>query len=108
MHINEKVLCVSKDGSRIGYKKTRKQKIIDCNHIFKMLKPSSEPKHLSNSEECSVCCNTFDDCGIYTTKCGHKFHIECIVTWYSKQVSCPLCRCKDISSPLNIIVNHTP
>ena len=107
MHINEKVLCVSKDGTRIGYKKTRKQKIVSCDHIFNILKPSSKPKHLSDSDECSVCCNKLD-AGVYTTKCGHKFHLDCIVTWYSKHVTCPLCRAADIEYPLNVEMKHTP
>ena len=105
MHINEKVLCVSKDGSRIGYKKTRKQKIINCNHIFKMIKPSSEPKYLSDSDECSICCSKLDG-GKYTSKCGHSFHLECIVTWYSKHITCPLCRSNDLDKPLDVDMKH--
>ena len=106
-HVDENVICISKDGTRIGYKKTRRQKIIDCNHIFSVARPSSSPRHLSNSEECSVCCSPFDG-GVYTTKCGHKFHLECIVTWYSKNTSCPLCRADDLEYPLCVDLKPTP
>lgn len=109
MHVNEKVLCVSKNGSRIGYKKTRRAPITTCDHIFSLLKPSGSSKHVCKEEdECSICCNDFNNCGVYTAKCGHQFHLECIVTWYSKHVSCPLCRATDVEYPLNIEVSGTP
>lgn len=107
MHVHEKVLCVSKDGSRIGYKKTRQQKIINYDHIFTLLRPTSEPRHLSDTNECSICCNALDG-GVYTTKCGHKFHLECIVPWYSKHITCPLCRGSDIEYPLSVDMKQTP
>lgn len=108
MHVNEQILCMSKDGKRIGYKKTKRQTITDCNHIFNMIRPSSKQQHVSDAEECSICCNNFEKCGVYTAKCGHKFHLECIVTWYSKHVTCPLCRVDDIDYPLMIDVKQTP
>ena len=99
MHVNEKVLCVSKDGSRIGYKKMT-TKITNYNHIFKLIKPSTPRKHSSDDNECTICCAEFGDSGVYTTKCGHKFHLGCIVPWYLKHTSCPLCREEDIRHPL--------
>ena len=27
-----------------------------------------------------------------TLLCGHKYHRECIETWFTKEESCPLCR----------------
>ena len=104
-HVNEQVLCMSKDGTRIGYKKTRKQKITNFDHIFSVKRPSNA-KHVGSGceDDCSICCNNFSDCGVYTAKCGHQFHLECIVTWYSKHNTCPLCRRSDIEYPLCIQV----
>jgi len=106
MHVNEKVLCMSKDGTRIGYKKTRRQKITHCNHIFQMIRPSKPKQHISEENECTICCSSFENTGVYTAKCGHKFHLECIVTWYSKNTTCPLCRADDIEHPLMICMKE--
>lgn len=43
---------------------------------------------------CSICQNK--DPGIHVSRklcCQHKFHINCIETWLSKNKSCPICRC---------------
>lgn len=42
---------------------------------------------------CSICLESkrwYQD--IRTLKCGHKFHINCIVNWTNLQLSCPECR----------------
>jgi hypothetical protein len=42
-----------------------------------------------NSEECPVCCDyTGDWCKI---KCGHKFHIKCILECVQTSNKCPYC-----------------
>ena len=42
-----------------------------------------------NSEECPVCCNYEGDwCKI---KCGHKFHIKCILECVQTNSRCPYC-----------------
>ena len=76
-HISEKVICISKDGSRIGYKKTRREKITNLDHIFNIIRPS-RPKQITKfsyedeqneDTECAICCSGFDDTGKYTSKC---------------------------------------
>ena len=111
-HVDENVICVSKNGMRIGYKKTRRQKITQLNHIFNIMKPSSQ-KGVSFScdksdTECAICCTGFETTGKYTSKCGHMFHIECIVPWYSKHITCPMCRCDDIEYTLDISIKKNP
>ena len=40
-------------------------------------------------EECPIC---YELCPDYTTKCGHKFHKECLDMWLDKHYTCPMCR----------------
>ena len=114
-HVNEKVICISKDGSRIGYKKTRREKITNLDHIFNIIRPSRSKQiakfsyeyEQNEDTECAICCSGFDDTGKYTSKCGHVFHIECIVPWYSKHISCPVCRSDDIAFPLDVTIKQS-
>jgi len=45
-------------------------------------------------EECSICyIQVNNQTGITSLSCGHKFHLNCIATWYlKKNKGCPLCR----------------
>lgn len=113
-HVNEKVICISKDGSRIGYKKTRREKITNLDHIFNIIRPSrsqqiSKYSNENDSDvECPICCSGFSDTGKYVSKCGHVFHLECIVPWYSKHITCPVCRSGDILYPLDVTIKQNP
>ena len=40
-------------------------------------------------EECSICLS--NEVNIHT-KCGHYFHLKCIISWSRKVDSCPNCR----------------
>ncbi len=42
-------------------------------------------------EKCVIC---FDDTRgrMWSTACGHKFHIVCLLTWLEKRSNCPMCR----------------
>lgn len=46
--------------------------------------------------KCPICLITFEhDCQNKAAKipdCGHIFHCECILKWFEKTSSCPLCR----------------
>ena len=47
------------------------------------------------SDTCSICLeDIFTE--NFTTKCGHNFHTKCIDVWILQELSCPLCRNKDI------------
>ncbi len=41
-----------------------------------------------------TCCICLEDneIDLKTLLCGHKYHRECIETWFTKEESCPLCR----------------
>lgn len=43
--------------------------------------------------ECSICLDTINaGTGLYTSSCGHPFHLGCIGRWILKNESCPNCR----------------
>ena len=54
---------------------------------------------------CSICLDTIeiDEKEIIKTDCNHYFHKECLKEWFSKSLSCPLCR-KDLTN-FNIHMN---
>lgn len=45
-------------------------------------------------DECAVCITEFvnGQLGRVLPACGHKFHKECIDTWFRKHLTCPICR----------------
>ncbi|KAJ4820705.1 RING-H2 finger protein ATL2 [Rhynchospora pubera] len=45
-------------------------------------------------KECAVCITEFVDgqIGRLLPACGHKFHRECVDTWFMKHSTCPICR----------------
>lgn len=42
------------------------------------------------SGECTICMNEMKSG--YVTRCGHKFHVECISEWANHNYTCPVCR----------------
>ncbi len=45
-------------------------------------------------ETCSICLNEFgeDEQCHCLDECNHKFHTKCIVSWFRKASTCPMCR----------------
>ena len=42
---------------------------------------------------CPTCLETFtQNCLIYSTPCGHLYHLNCIERWLKNNISCPQCR----------------
>ena len=62
--------------------------------------------NIENEDVCGICHNPFemaapgtkfpgDDSPIVIGRCGHAFHIQCIMKWLSQESaenSCPICR----------------
>jgi hypothetical protein len=44
------------------------------------------------SEECPVCLESCCHKNLLTLPCGHSFHTWCILEWFDKQMTCPVCR----------------
>ncbi|PCG96066.1 Zinc finger, RING-type [Penicillium occitanis (nom. inval.)] len=44
---------------------------------------------------CPTCKFPGDDCSLLIGKCGHSFHMHCLLTWIAQESSkglCPMCR----------------
>lgn len=44
----------------------------------------------TNKGDCPICLDT--NCEMISTRCGHAFCRDCIISWVNKKPSCPLCR----------------
>ncbi|XP_074561846.1 RING-H2 finger protein ATL5-like [Curcuma longa] len=44
--------------------------------------------------ECAVCLSEFrdGDKGRLLPRCGHRFHVDCVDTWFQSHSTCPICR----------------
>lgn len=43
--------------------------------------------------QCCICMSEMTDgTNITITQCGHRFHTSCIISWGSKNNTCPFCR----------------
>ncbi|XP_069152155.1 E3 ubiquitin protein ligase RIE1-like [Solanum lycopersicum] len=52
-----------------------------------------------NNDSCCICLDTYEY-GIELGKlsCGHEFHCYCIWKWLKINISCPLCKMRDLKS----------
>ena len=43
--------------------------------------------------ECAICNDEFKEDELYKTlECNHNYHLDCILLWFNKERTCPLCR----------------
>jgi len=55
-------------------------------------------------ERCTICLTDFvHDEEIKQLDCAHKFHVECLETWFIDQATCPCCRRCIACNPPNLI-----
>jgi len=47
-----------------------------------------------NYIDCPICLEEFCTDQHLTLTCGHKFHANCILKWFTIQMKCPICRRK--------------
>ncbi|XP_073829971.1 uncharacterized protein [Musca autumnalis] len=59
---------------------------------------------------CPICTENFQESDeIYTTSCGHLYHLACMQGWQSRATSCPQCREENPSShKIFLILNDDP
>tara|TARA_B100001063_G_scaffold247173_1_gene290952 strand:- start:7980 stop:9023 length:1044 start_codon:yes stop_codon:yes gene_type:complete len=52
-------------------------------------------EHFNGEEKCSICRADWDlkENDIIRLSCNHFFHKKCILEWFEKNESCPICRC---------------
>ena len=53
------------------------------------------PIQVDVDQQCSICLNELDVSQMNVTaivKCGHIFHLDCLMTWLVRRNICPLCR----------------
>jgi hypothetical protein len=45
------------------------------------------------NKDCSICLDNFEDNDkTVVLDCNHRFHRDCILNWFKKELNCPLCR----------------
>lgn len=71
----------------MGNRITKKNKIIPIN-----LKKGTDE---INNNKCCICLKDFRNNSIQLS-CGHHFHSECLLNWFDKKKTCPMCRKKYI------------
>jgi hypothetical protein len=52
------------------------------------------------TNECSICMEKFNNDRI-NIPCGHNFHSKCILDWFEKDMSCPICRIRTKFNKIN-------
>ena len=45
-------------------------------------------------QDCPICLDSCCEKNSLTLPCGHCFHTGCILEWFDKQMTCPVCRRK--------------
>lgn len=46
-----------------------------------------------DNDTCAICIEPFSSKNTnIILDCGHKFHSSCIITWFKKELTCPICR----------------
>lgn len=61
------------------------------NHLVEELFQAT--KVLEKKIECSVCLSNIEALPeLSITRCGHRFHSQCLAQWFQSHDSCPLCR----------------
>lgn len=46
-----------------------------------------------DTDDCSICLSPLNESRSVILPCSHKYHYQCIIGWFDKEVNCPLCRC---------------
>ena len=76
-----------KKGDLIDNKLKRNTRKIHNNYLYNNLYDN-----LYNKDECIICLNhTFSKDKLRILKCNHAFHIDCIDSWLTRKLVCPVC-----------------
>ena len=55
---------------------------------------NNSSNYISNDNiDCCICLDKFEENNnSIVLNCSHRFHKECILNWFKKELNCPLCR----------------
>ncbi|QDZ23356.1 RING-type domain-containing protein [Chloropicon primus] len=74
---------------------TRRKEVVmtrSCPEIGREYLPLDEVEDEDEEECCCICLECFDDNNpALATKCGHNYHLQCIMQWYQRNTACPMC-----------------
>lgn len=60
-----------------------------------------------DAEECIICFDPFEDLLTKVVlKCNHKFHENCLFSWFQKKMTCPMCRRNIRLDLLSLLKDH--
>lgn len=67
---------------------------LNANTTTELFVGNNEETPEEDRESCSICREPFANSSIIRkiNSCGHKFHLNCIDTWFQNQYTCPMCR----------------
>ena len=67
---------------------------LNANTTTELFIGNNEETPEEEQESCSICREPFANSSIIRkiNSCGHKFHLNCIDTWFQNQYTCPMCR----------------
>merc|ERR1719356_1861040 len=81
--------------------KRKERKAVTCEEILERLPPAKTPRNSDGGGQpsCVVClCEVDVDEESITTQCGHTFHKDCVLQWWThkprRSIRCPTCRTK--------------
>ncbi|KAG7642323.1 Zinc finger RING-type [Arabidopsis suecica] len=62
------------------------------------------------NEDCVICLSDFEEGETVKVipHCGHVFHVDCVDTWLSSYVTCPLCRSNQLFSDKDLGMQEPP
>jgi hypothetical protein len=65
-------------------------KFQEINNIF--LECQEDEKEVEEVEECIICFKDFSSKEKIKLRCNHSFHKRCILNWFERRKTCPICR----------------
>ena len=87
-----KNIDLKKDNPNNDARKSQKDLLIKQlqDSVKRLVEDNRSLRGSEETEECSICLES--EGTLVPSKCGHKFHTECLVKWLENKNTCPNCR----------------